>query len=460
MRGFRLAMCVFWVTTVVTCVDGGEAAPSVDELIPAYRGGATKINKPDAVIRKSDDLLEAATAQDAVNAAHEQQREQLAETSIIGPHLAADFIEFGSGVGAVATGLGVFEEYPDLTAARTAKREAFIVAYQSAKANLIQLLRSSKLEKNQELQTRIRRATDGQNSGTALSQSSSGDIKAQVAGLLRGYIVFEVKDEPSPADPTVHQVLVTIAATPRTMASIQRLSAVQIEAASLRDGLQQLMVELQHGLVPPIGARVVDVPATGERAFVGFGSAVLMADEPLAPSLFGDSAAEEAARLVALQSLLELLEGDEVTWQGKIRSRQQKTFQSYEPLVADEPLQPAEPQQVKRLKEQQRAFLAEFEQEQSIRAVGRGRIPAGSITRTWRDQHQGWAYGIVTWLPSTEAVSNSIVQQMNQPAIVDAPSTPETSIDREQTLSQPQLPNRSRVRLPIGPNGSLNRKDF
>lgn len=460
MRSTQMLVMTATVMMAAGVVWGADTPPAVDELIPVLQGGATQVQQPAAIRTLGNDVIQAASAQDAVNAAQASQRDELSRTGKVGANAPADYVIFGSGVGAVSTGLAEFEVHADITAARMAKREAYVTAYQRAKANLLQLLRSSELEKNQELQTRIQRATDGKNSGVHQSQVSLQTIRGRAAGLLRGYIVFEVKDEPSPTDGSVHQVYVTLAATPATMARAQRVSAVQIEADSLRSGLQQLMVELQQGLVPPIGARVVDVPATGERAFVGFGSAVLMADEPLAPTLFGDSSAEEAARLVGLQSLLELLKGDEVTWEGRLRTRQQQTFKSFEPLVAADPLQPKEPQQVKRLKEMQREFLAEFEQEEIIRAVGRGTIPAGAIARTWRDQEQGWAFGIVVWVPSATRVAAEIVQQMERSPIDDGPAGPVSATGSAFPSSDAISSERRRIPTPIGPTGRLNRKDY
>ena len=440
-----------------TVAGAADTPPTVDELlpVPVFQGGSTHIRQPAAVRTSSADLVEAASVQDAVNAAQARQKEELTRSPVAGTNAPADFLIFGSGVGAVSTGLAVFEEHVDLTASRMAQREAYVTAYQRAKANLLQLLRSTELEKNQELQSRIRRATDGENAGDHQTQMSSQAITTRAAGLLRGYVVFEVKDEPDTADRSVHQVFVTLAATPATMARAQRVSAVQIEAESLQSGLQQLMIELQQGLVPPIGARVVDVPTTGERAFVGFGSAVLMAGEPLAPTVQGDRAAEQAARLVALQSLMELLKGDEMTWEGRLRTRQQQTLKSFEPLAATDPLQPKEPQQVQRLAERRREFLAEFEQEETIRAVGRGTIPPGTVSRTWHNPQQGWAFGIVVWVPSTARLAADIVGQMERPAIDDIPVNPAPS----KSSGVPPSEQR-RVPLPIGPTGRLNPDDY
>lgn len=439
-------------------VSAADVAPAVEELIPVVQGGARQIQQPAAVRNHSVDVIEAASAQDAVNAALSRQQDELTESRLSGTSTPADFVIFGSGIGAVSTGRAVFREHDDITAARIDKREAYVTAYQRAKGNLLKLLRSPDLEKNQEIKTRIHRATDGKNSGVDQTQVSSQLIESRVSGMLRGYIVFSVQDEPSQSDRSVHEVFVTLAATPMTMARAKRVSAVQIQADSLQSGLQQLMVELQQGLVPPIGARVIDVPAAGEKAFVGFGSAVLMEDEPAAQILLGNDSAEEAAKLFGYQSLMELLQGDEITWQGRTRSRQQQTYRSFEPMVNADPLQPVEPQQVQKLKEVQQKFLAEFEQEEVIQAVGRGKLPIGTITRTWRDKDQGWAFGIVTYIPSATVTAAEIIRQMDQSVLDDGPAGSASNPGPSSQPSEMLPTERRRAPLPPGPSGRLDRK--
>ncbi len=452
----QISKLAVWAIFAAATACGGETPPTAEELLPILEGGVRTIRHPESVKTPTPDVVEAESVQDAVNAAKDRQKKELVVgTASNGSVTSADFVMFGSGVGAVATGLAVFEEHEDITASRLAQREAYVAAYMRAKANLLRLLRATELETSQELRSKLQRATDGKQSGMAQGETAQQTIINRATGLLRGYVVFDVKDEPSTTDSSVHQVFVTLAATPRTMGLAQRLSAVQIQSESLTAGLHQLLVELRQGLVPPIGARVIDSPTTGERAFVGFGSSVLMASEALAPTLRGDSAAEEAARLVSLQSLLELIRGDEVTWEGRLHTKQHETYKTFEPLAAGDPLQPREPRQVNRLSEMRREFLAEFEQEHTIRAISKGSIPPGAVTRTWRDPQQGWAFGIVVWLPSTSRLAAGLVEQMQQPAV-------DSEVPNSAPKANIATPSNTRVRVPlsIGPTGRLNPDDL
>ena len=68
---------------------------------------------------------------------------------------------------------------------------------------------------------------------------------------------------------------VTIVATDKTMGKFSRPANDTLIVENLTDGMNAVLAEIQSGVVPPVGGRIVDVPSTGEIAFVGFGSAVV-----------------------------------------------------------------------------------------------------------------------------------------------------------------------------------------
>ena len=116
MRNRQMFVITASVMTGAAVAWGADTPPTVDELLPVFQGGSTQILRPAAVRTPSADLVEAASVQDAVIAAQARQREELTKTPVIGANAPADFLIFGSGVGAVSTGLAVFEEHADVTA--------------------------------------------------------------------------------------------------------------------------------------------------------------------------------------------------------------------------------------------------------------------------------------------------------------------------------------------------------
>ena len=63
--------------------------------------------------------------------------------------------------------------------------------------------------------------------------------------------------------------------TPKTRRQFNRSSLNGMEADSIRDGLNQVLLEIKNRLISPVSGKIIQVAATGEIAFVGLGSDVI-----------------------------------------------------------------------------------------------------------------------------------------------------------------------------------------
>ena len=172
--------------------------------------------------------------------------------------------------GYIATGTGIYDrEMSNIVAARISQRLAYLQALMDAKVQLSQMLNY--------INTEAAEVYGHKNDNQATSESNAKDLsstfdntgKTSTAAVLKGYVTYDVYDDESVT------VYVTIVATDKTMGKFSRPANDTLIVENLTDGMNAVLAEIQSGVVPPVGGRIVDVPSTGEIAFVGFGSAVV-----------------------------------------------------------------------------------------------------------------------------------------------------------------------------------------
>ncbi len=104
------------------------------DFLPPVQGGDKSVEKPKEV-KVNEEVVEAASAQDAMNVAVKENAKKIAadpEAARETPEIGVKWLKFGSGVGILATGMGTYTEFPNPRLTRIAQRNAYIVAYTNA----------------------------------------------------------------------------------------------------------------------------------------------------------------------------------------------------------------------------------------------------------------------------------------------------------------------------------------
>ena len=163
--------------------------------------------------------------------------------------------------GYIATGTGIYDrEMSNVTAARISQRLAYLQALMDAKVQLSQLLNA--------ITTEAEEVYSHDNNNQAGSETNTSDLsntlettgKTRTAAVLKGYVTYDVYDD------ELATVYVTIVATDKTMGKFSRPANDVMIADNFADGINAVLAEIQSGVVPPVGGRIVDVPSTGEIA--------------------------------------------------------------------------------------------------------------------------------------------------------------------------------------------------
>ena len=454
-----LALIVGLLTSRVGLADPPGSAVKVEDFLPLIDGGSAKVQSPSSVVVATG-LVQAESAQDAINAAAQRQKQSLEAGNA--ENAAADFVIFGSGVGAVATGRAAYTELENTQASRISQRQAYVIAFNRAKKNLASLLAGFSHQGESEIKTMISRRITGNLNLANTDTSSNLKIEQSAAMLLKGFVVYSVADEAEPGQPDHHVVAVTIAATPKTLGRVARTGPSQLSAEDLRAGLKQVLDEVKYELVPPVGGKVISLRATGETAVVGFGSTIRSSDDDPAVQIRLRVDDVEVATDYATDALCGLLIGDEVSWEGGSQTLSSDLFKSFKESVRTDPLQPKTPSEVERLDRQRAEFLSTISRTDAFRSARKGRVPPGTIIRTWQDEN--WVYAMAVYAPGWTDMADRLARDMRNSNLLKPyessrgllvpsggqPASPENGVE------QP----RPRSRIEPGPTGRLKLEDL
>ena len=323
-------MCVSRIVRIVALVCVGCMTPAVafaqvptaDDFLPVVQGGPSDVKQPQQVAVKGK-VVSAATAQDAVNAAVGENVKGLKNSDT--PEMGAKMVTYPSGLGFVATGLATYRTVENPTLTRIAKRKAYVIAFTKAKKNLAEILGGLDNEGKETVREALVNINLPKEEMTNISTESQESLKQAVEMMLRGFVIYEVKD-----DTSQNTVFVSIVTTPKTRGKLARPAPNAIEADSLRDGLNQVIAEVRSGLVPPVGGRIIMMRSTGETAFVGFGSAVVRTSANQAVQAKLNLDAQKIAGMRSKDALCGLIIGDKASWEGSVKESLKDQVQEFE----------------------------------------------------------------------------------------------------------------------------------
>lgn len=305
------------------------------------------------------------------------------------------------GLGFIATGTGTYDkDMSNITAVRISQRLAYLQGLLDAKVALSKLIKSADIEGYDIYGHDSANTNTEDNSDSATSNAFDSMASSHVADVLKGYVTYDVFDGFD--DPRYEDtVFITIVATPKTMGMYSRPVSDTMMTQNLSDGMNAVLAEIQSGVVPPVGGRIVDVPTTGEIAFVGFGSCVVQDSNKAAVRAINRRDAQKIAALRAESELCGILTGDHVDGQAKYRESIRQAFGNYQAIEDRDPLKdivsPQDLEQVETIKE---GFRQNQEFNEAISSARKGLIPPGVTRRSWLDNDGIFAYSVAVYVPS------------------------------------------------------------
>ncbi len=455
-----------FMAITIACTYVNAQPPSLSELQPPVDGGPTEVASPSDVSVRGD-LIAAASAQDAVNAASDELDKTIAKNRAAGTSSDHDsfydfkWVQFGSGYGIVSKGIAIYKEQPNPTAGLIAQRNAYVVAYSAAKMGMTRGLEGVTSEGSTENKD-FSKLVAGSNEGTTTSGSTTTETISQAAsGLLKGYVVYAVDEMPDPDDARFRMVSVQIASTPKTLQSASRSGAIQ-DVATMNEGLKAAMTEITRGLVPPVGGRVITVKSSGEMAVVGFGSAIVAKSTSKALDMRSKIDAQRIADARARDALVGILSGDKTVWTSGVSSSVSQEFSESANYAVDAEKERTSNETVESALE---TFTSERSNQDLAVSVRKGILPPGIVRKAWISEDGNWAKTICIYYPGSTARAQQFAEQMKSADLLGgakniAVGNPETNSAASSSPQQPSGGRNVDTSVPVLPGGQLDKDDL
>lgn len=275
---------------------GGFDAPAGSEN-PAAMRVVKQLQKVEAKQNTAlqREVISGATDADAINEAARRLREKGG---------GAHFVKTESGIGVVGVGfaqLGKVTDEESEDRVRQSRRYARANALLSAKANIALLLDATGEAGKIEL-ARQRALLDD------LPPDAVVDAVETRAAFLRGAAFYDLEE-----DAANDRVYVTVITTPRTQGDVSTHALDELTASNLRAARDLVVREVESGVVPPSGGKVMTIVGDGRRvAWIAWASEYVERHQDPAVEQQILYTAERGSEMRARAALLALLRGERI----------------------------------------------------------------------------------------------------------------------------------------------------
>lgn len=399
------------------------------DYTPPVDGGSKVIKEK---VKKEGGVIKAESAQDAINAAAEDMKSNNKKNASAGDSL---IVSFKSGAGIVASANAAYEVFPNNTATRISKRNAYIKAYTKAKIKLYQSLNGLDNNSKTILKEAIQNETDANGNKSEFKGSLEEVFENRVEGMLGGFVTHEIDE-----DETNKIITVSIVSFPRKT-SIRRISPSMMEADSLKKGLDEVFKEIKNGVVAPVGGRVISVPHTGEKAFVGFGSDVVVESKNPQLQLINFSNSQDVARVRSNDSLASILKADKLEMTQKITSLTKEGTKDFGGSDTGDPLASPNQENTKKIDKFVSDFNSKKNTDATYKVLNDSKLPPGIVNKVWNSPDKGTVLSVSVWIPSLGKVASEIGKERSKPILDD---------DTLENLVSPK-----KTKALIGPDGKV-----
>ncbi|MCF6227209.1 MAG: hypothetical protein L3J82_00865 [Planctomycetes bacterium] len=410
-KAFIFAACLAMVGALALPANQAKAEGfSVDDFLPPAQGGAVLVEEPEAVeIVEKDEVFEeipvvkAASLQDGFNAAAEYAEEKEAEAAAktsegtegeagtkgvagaMGAKAPDTFVIISSagGIGFCVRASATYEIEGTQFIQRVSRRSAFVRANAAARVKLAEALTGMSVEAKLKVSGSSRSVTksDGEKdtTGSAAENKTEEEITSTVEAMLKGVAIDRVEDNSE-----VGMVTVSVFVTPKTLGRGNRRSPELQTAQTLRYAMANIFAEVNSGIVPPVGGRVATSSTTGEMAWIGYGSAIVLPGKDKRTEAIGLLNAEKKAQMRAKSALLRMLRGESVYGESKLETSEKEIVEEIQKIEKTDPTTGKKTSDIEFLDKTRKLFESHAELSDISKSAAKGRLPAGVNIKTQR----------------------------------------------------------------------------
>ncbi|MCB1765034.1 MAG: hypothetical protein KDJ22_03090 [Candidatus Competibacteraceae bacterium] len=221
-------------------------------------------------------------------------------------------IRYGTDFGWVAASNIHYSASDNPVTLRRSQQEARFKAFTDARTQLAGCLRALSPEARRAVAKRLEQDSSIQLALINLATNDAEKWEQALRILARGFVAYSVEEDTAKHS---HSIQVNLVTTLKTATQLTRPAANAIEATSIQEGLAQLLAEIQAGLIPPVGNRLIVVNASGELTLVGYAINLIGVHPNAAAQDKLRVDAEKIATARATEAIIGLAIGDDTRWQ-------------------------------------------------------------------------------------------------------------------------------------------------
>lgn len=360
--------CSWIVLSVLIWTSAASAAkPPPDEFAVPLQAASTlprsATRGPGQARTVQDNLtgkpaLQARTAQAAIAAAVGQRA------------AGCRMVRFGAGFGWVATGSAQYPASDNPVALRRSRQEARFKAFTDASARLAGCVSDLSPQARQRVAESLEQNDAIRLALINLAFTDADKREQAIRILARGYVTHSVAD-----DPNQRTVYVNLVTTSKTATRLTRPAPGAVETTALQEGLRQAQAEIEAGLIPPAGNRLIVVNATGETALVGYAINLIGAHPDPAAQAKLRSDAEKIATKRATDALMGLASSDDAAWQSGLDEASRNDILAFNGGYAD-----SEPSVI-RFAQIRDLVMTTLKDDAGMEALREGRLPSAAAVK-------------------------------------------------------------------------------
>jgi len=381
----RIAVAVMAAWMGCAAVPAQAQDFDLTDMVPARPGQAVE---PQGDVVVEDGIVIAADEATAVSVAHQQLIDNTQDGVMT--------IAVGSGVGLLSTGSASYQTYDNINATLLSKRAAYNQAFLAAKKGLVEYQKGAEVVCSNLVSMQMDYIDSGTDSMGNTSTSSKEGCADSVAGSLAGYVTYDVFD-----DTDKKSVRISVISTPKTREQIQANTGAVSVVSDPNEVFKQVVSDIQKGVMPPLGAKVLTNANTGEVVLMGFGSAIIRQNNNARIASRLADAAMRQSQTRARAALLGTMQGEEIYWRGSFDESQVESTEQFEyedPVLQD-------PSEVEKLDQERTVFLNQFKETQDYGSLTKGQLPPGVGLRSFVSEDGYWQYTVAVYAPSLSAAA-------------------------------------------------------
>lgn len=380
---FKKSVSLITACIALTASIGITQAMSLDDFVPPVSGGAETATTAASL---SGDVVSAQNMQDGLGYAYQQLIADSGQGILT--------VKTKTGMGVISASTADYTRYENLTATLLSKRAAYFKAFNEAQGQMVKYFEGFENQCNSAVNSNQLTLDTGKESLANSATTTAETCKETAKGVLAGYVTYSVND--NDAD---DEVTVTLASSTKTRGALNRLNGAVVSSEDPKKAFEYIAKEISLGIVPPMGAKLISDPTTGESIVIGFGSSIVRQNKDKKVMAKMSKMANDQSRQRANNSLVAFLNGSDIYWQGGFEEKQVESAQQFDVPVDGygNAMNPVAFDDTKN------NFLNSVSHSEDFQTLTDGKLPPGIITKTFASEDGYWANTIAIYRPSATA---------------------------------------------------------